>query len=276
MKHNIKTFFFPLLLSFISVANTFSQGILFSEYRLYLDSRQVYTLQVCNPTDVERNFQLSIVDKTVDSMHQLVDIPDSVAFEHSIKEYVRVFPKRISLAPGDCQEIQIQLRSTAPLADGEYRSYLHFMPLLSKKEVTPEERQLESNSTSFDIIMRIGAAIPLFARKNTQKPTASIDSVRILRNDPLYKNAVSLFVHRQGDESVYGDVAIWGNGTEQTESVGLARGNAIYTESNGKRIIVPLAVSADSIPTGPVKITFTNNEDKSNPEVICEWEGLLK
>lgn len=275
MKHN-KPFILFFLFSLTSMTNVFSQGILFSEYRLYLEPKRVYTLQVCNPTDIERNFQLSVVDKTVDSLHQLVDIPDSVGFERSIKEYIRIFPKRISLPPGECQEVQIQLRSTASLADGEYRSYLHFMPLLSKKEMTAEERQQQANSTSFDIIMRIGAAIPLFTRKNTQKPTASIDSVKILRDDPLYKSAVALFVHRQGDESIYGDVTIWSGVANPIESFGLARGNAIYTESKGKRIIVPLSVAADSIPAGPVKITFTNSEDKSKPQVICEWEGILK
>lgn len=276
---------FPIRISFvvallIASFSTYAQGILFSEKRIILKSQDIYTLQVCNPTEEIRTFQLSAIDKTVDINHQLVDIPDSVTFEKSLKSMIRIFPKRITLPPGECQEVQLQLRGTSALTDGEYRSYLHFLPLLTQAETTPDSvKTQKANVPSFDIIIRIGAAIPIIYRKNAKLEKLSIDSVSLVRNDKQEPASVSFYIHRNGDKSTYGSISVFSGEKEKEELVAVFPPVAIYAEALGRRVNIP--VNKDKLAlasTGKyhLKIVYTNEEDKQHEDVLCEWTGDIK
>lgn len=263
-----------LIISF----STYAQGILFSEKRIILKNQDIYTLQVCNPTEEVRTFQLSIIDKTVDAHHKLVDIPDSVTFANSLKSLVRVFPKRIMLPPGECQEVQLQLRGANALTDGEYRSYLHFLPLLTRAETTPDSMNTKkADVPSFDIIIRIGAAIPLIYRKNTKLEKLSIDSVSLVCNDRHEPTAISFYIHRNGNKSTYGSIAVFSG--EKEEPVAVYPSIAIYTEVPGRRIDIPVTKDKLSLTaTGKyqLKIVYTNEENKQHEDVLCEWMGEVE
>ncbi|MDD3037383.1 hypothetical protein [Bacteroides sp.] len=258
--------------------STFAQGILFSEKRIILKNQGIYTLQVCNPTEEARTFQLSIIDKTVDVHHKLVDIPDSVTFANSLKNEVRIFPKRITLPPGECQEVQLQLRGAGILTDGEYRSYLHFLPLLTQAEITPDSLKAKKNDApSFDIIIRIGAAIPLIYRKNAALENVAIDSVSLVRNDKQEPTAISLYIHRKGNRSTYGSIAVFSG--EKNELVTTYPPIAIYPEVVGRRVNIPIAKEKlVASPNGQYmfKIVYINEEDKQREDVLCEWTGEVR
>lgn len=270
-----------LLISFMFSAMAASaQGILFSEKRIILNDRSIYTLQVCNPTETVRSFQLSLVDKTVDIHHKLIDIPDSVAFASSLKMMVRIFPKRISLLPGECQEVQLQIRNAGTLADGEYRSYLHFLPLMTQAETAPtaEEAQRAQNATapSFDIIIRIGAAIPVFYRKHSAVESLSIDSVRLVRNEKKEPSSLSFYIHRQGSQSVYGGLNVYTPVNGKDSLVVSYPPIAIYPEVAGRTILIPMdekALSMDASGKCPLKIVFTDGESRLRKDPLCEWTG---
>lgn len=275
------TFNFRLSLAVVLLILSFStnaQGILFSEKRIILKGQNIYTLQVCNPTEEVRTFQLSIIDKTVDVHHKLVDIPDSVTFANSLKNLVRVFPKRIMLPPGECQEVQLQLRGSNTLTDGEYRSYLHFLPLLTRAETTPDSMKTQkADAPSFDIIIRIGAAIPLIYRKNAKLEKLSIDSVSLVRNDRQEPTAVSFYIHRNGNQSTYGSLAVFSG--EKGELVATYPPVAIYAEAPGRRIDIPVTkdkLSLDDTGKYQLKIVYTNEENKQHEDVLCEWVGEVK
>lgn len=275
---HLKTLLFFCLLTGYITAN--AQGILFSEHRLILKDRAVQTLQVCNPTEEIRNFQLSIIDKTVDASHKLVDIPDSVTFASSLKSMVRVFPKRITLAPGECQEVQLQLRSTNELPDGEYRSYLHFLPLLTRAETTPDSTVAQkADAPSFDIIVRIGAAIPLIYRKNAVLEKLSIDSVSLARDESGKPSLLSFYIHRAGSKSVYGNISVFCDSKDPENPAAISRGNAIYAEAPGRQIEIPITeekLQADSAGKYSLRIVYENNESGQRKETLCEWTGEVK
>lgn len=278
----MKTYHFRTLLAFTLLLFPLlvcSQGILFSEHRLLLEKNKMHTLQVCNPTKEVRTFQLSVIDKTVDDNHRIVDLPDSTKFDYSIKSQVRVFPRRITLAPSDCQEIQIQLRDMASMPEGEYRSYLHFLPLLNPIEEKPDTTQRKSNAPSFDIIIRIGAAIPLIYRKHTQPSKLLIDSVALAHSDDTKPSSLSFYIHREGNQSVFGDFHIYDIQGDEKKDAGTALGNAIYAEAPGRRISIPIAQDSLRVtPSGSykLKIVYTDSENQDRKDILCEWMGELK
>ena len=54
--------------------------------------------------------------------------------------YLRIFPRRVTLAPGESQVVRLQYRKEANMKDGEYRSHLYFR---ADKNATPLRNRAE-------------------------------------------------------------------------------------------------------------------------------------
>lgn len=257
---------FLLLIAFTSVSTSYAQlqGILFSEYRMILNNNNIASLQLNNPTDETRTYSLSFINKKIGKDGKIVNIPDSLKPAYSLKSYLRVFPRVITLAPGESQEIQIQLKCPASAPDGEYRSYLHFSPLdnTETKPTTVSGIQLE-------IKFRIGAALPLFYRKNTVLTHVEINKVNLVKQDST--TMLNFNIDREGTRSTYGYIVVSGTSQGQPFVVTEAPGNAIYTEQSSLQVELPISLQKiDRTPDGKVALTITyyNSEDPLNLKTI--------
>lgn len=252
------------------------QGIVFSEYRVILNAQQLFTLQVCNPTQIVRSYQLLLEDKKMNASGKIEDIPDSLAFEQSLKKQIRIFPKRITLQPGECQAVQIQLKNTTSLPKGEFRSYLHFLPLVTTAASQADTTKRYASAVP-SIAMRIGAAIPILFRKDTRLESLAIDSVRLNKEDKKHP-VLSLTIHREGSQSTYGKVLISGRMKGKTVVVKELPGYAVMPEVNRRNIITELVCDGlDVDPSGktPITIQYLNLEKDSHQEVLTQWDGEL-
>lgn len=269
---NCLTIFFLLFFCY----SVKGQGILFSQYRMILNAGEIRSLQVCNPTDMVRTYQLSFVDKKMEDGGKVVDIPDSINFPFSLKKQLRVFPKRITLNPGECQEVQIQLKNTTSLSDGEYRSFLHFLPLVNSEIVLTDTSNVAKAPVPA-IILRIGAAIPLFFRKNAVLKSVQIDSVQLSKTKNG-KPILSMTINRGGTRSTFGGIIVMGVSKGEPILLSHISGNALYAETAEKNISIPFSVDGldvDASGKTPVTITYINEEEGATQEPLCEWKGVL-
>lgn len=58
---------------------------------MILTEKKISTLQVCNPTDVTRTYLLSAVNKTMDQVGRMIDIPDTTLFTNSLNTGVHAY-----------------------------------------------------------------------------------------------------------------------------------------------------------------------------------------
>lgn len=272
MTHRIYYLLLPILLF---AQNTLGQGILFSEYRMILKQGTISSLQVCNPTEETRTYLISVINKTMDEQGSIIDIPDTVNIASSLKPWLRIFPKRIVLEPGGCQEVQLQLKMPASQPNGEYRSYLYFMPMTP----TQHKDTVASQAVQMNIVFRVGAAIPIIYRKNTTPPTLSIDSISLTRKDDN-SHLLHFTLLRQGTQSTYGHILIEGISQGKRITLATKNGNAIYHEANRKKFMFPISTqSLDKDTEGKVKlfISYTDAEDEQakNPKIWVQTETLL-
>lgn len=268
--------YFTVFFLLLFVSSVKGQGILFSQYRMILNAGEIHSLQVCNPTDAVRTYQLSFIDKKMEDGGKVVDIPDSVNFAFSLKKQLRVFPKRITLNPGECQEVQIQLRNTSSLADGEYRSFLHFLPLVSSEGVSADTSNVAKAPVPA-IVIQIGAAIPVFFRKNTVLKSVWIDSVHLSKPENG-KTVLSMTINRAGTRSTFGGIIVMGVSKGEPIMLSHISGNALYAETVEKNISIPFSVEGLDIDTSgktPVTITYINQEEGVPQKPLCEWKGTL-
>lgn len=251
---------------FVSTAKSQIQGILFSEYRMILKNNSISALQISNPTQEKRSYTLSFVEKQLNDKGELVAIPDSVPLSTSIKKYLRIFPQTIELAPGESQEIQIQLRVPAQVPDGEYRTYLHFLPLEKSPTVEPNEN---SSGVKFAIKFRIGAAIPLFYRKNSTLELVEFDSVHLVKG--MGNTTLNFTIKKQGTRSTYGNITVTAKSEGKSVVVMDLPSNALYCETNALNMQYPISTEKlDRTADGKINLTLTyyNGENRSDPKSI--------
>lgn len=269
-------YLFLLLLLGGNVFSLQAQGIVFSEYRVILNAQQVFALQVCNPTQVVRSYQLLLEDKKMNSLGKIEDIPDSIPFEQSLKKQIRIFPKRITLQPGECQAVQIQLKNTVSLPKGEFRSYIHFLPLVT---IPAAQKDTTKSYTSAvpSIAMRIGAAIPVLFRKDSQLESVSIDSVCLSKKEKQHP-ILSLNIHRKGSQSIYGTIRISALKQGKPVVVKELPGYAVMPEVRSRGIVTEFVcdgLDIDSSGKIPLTIQYLNQEKDSHQEVLAQWDGGL-
>lgn len=267
MKQNIIFFLFFITCSITAGA----QGILFSEYRMFLEPNRIRSLQISNPTEEVRTYDISLINKQMLDGGVLVDVPDTILPPFSIRQYIKVFPRVVTLAPGESQEVQIQLKVPADMPEGEYRSYLHFVPRLTQ---APDTSDL-GNGMLTSIVMRVTAAIPLFYRNRAKLEEVKIGDVKIYK-DSLGRDMIYLDIHRAGNRSVYVTALVEYMSNGQPVKLAEKLGNGIYAEVNHKWIEFP--IDLQKVPAGePIKISLIDSEDKEKPvELTSKTVEMLR
>lgn len=258
-----KTFLLLMAIATVFTSQAQLQGILFSEYRMILNNNNIASLQLNNPTNDTRTYSLSFMDKQFDQNGTISNVPDSVKLAYSLKPYLRVFPRVITLAPGESQEVQIQLRVPASASDGEYRSYLHFLPLESNANADADTAKV--SGMRLDIKFRIGAALPLFYRKNTVLKEVDINNVNLAKRDSA--TILNFDITRNGTCSTYGYIVVSGMSQGKPLVIMETSGNVLYTEQTLRKVEMPISIEKiDRTPEGkvPLTITYYNSEDKTN------------
>lgn len=251
---------------FITTAGAQPQGVLLSEYRMILKNNTIASLQVSNPTDKPQTYTLTITEKKITNNGDIVTLPDSVPLPTSLKSYLKVFPRIVKLAPGESQELQIQLRVPSSVPDGEYRSYLQFQPLDNSGTTNGSSK---NNGVQFAIKFRVGSAIPIFYRKNTQLSSVIINDVSLSKTKQ--GTALNMTINRVGTRSTFGNVVVSGISKGKPVEIMNAAGVAVYPEVAYTKKEFPIAIgNLDRGADGKVSLTITyyNSEDKSKPKSI--------
>lgn len=260
----------------ISILSVHGQGVMFSEYRAILTPDEQHTLQLCNPTATSRTFTLSFIDRCMQENGSTADVPDSVSFPQSLRKNLRIFPRRVTLDAGKCQTVQIQLKNTSGLPDGEYRSYLLLRPAIDKDSVGVVDSS-ELKSASPQIIFRLSSAIPMIYRKNTRLESVSIDHVQLIKNEKG-ETCISFDAVRKGTQSCYGRMSVTAWEDNKPVVVGEQPGSAIHIEISKRKFVIPIKpIMLDKDATGKITflIQYISQEQGSAKNVLAEWSGAL-
>lgn len=266
-----------LLCFTLGFLNLRGQGVLFSEYRIILNDNAITSMYVTNPTEQTYNYTMSFVDKTMDENGKISDVPEEETPQFSIKKYLRIFPRSIVLEPGKSQEVQIQLKTPASFPDGEYRSFIHFMPREPNHQI---EEGTEEEGVKMAIQFHIGSAIPIIYRKNATIEEITIEDISLSpANDGT--NLVNMNLKRKGSRSVYGKILITGLCDGKMVLIASTKGsNAIYCEIPSLRVSVPIKIdNLDRDINGKIKlhISYIDSEKQrvKNPEILAQKEVEL-
>ena len=190
--------------------------------------------------------------------------------------YLRVFPRKVTLAPRESQVVRLQFRRKPDMQSGEYRSHLYFRAEKDNKPLGLDSTQNDPKLMSVQITPVFGISIPVIIRTGEVHVVSSLSNLLIEMQQDTIVN-LKLSINRNGNISVYGDIiAEYVPASGNPVEVGIVRGVAVYTTTNKRNFSMRLRnIKGVSPSTGKIRVRYTSPKDV--PYVIyAEKELVLK
>lgn len=219
-------------------------------------------LSLVNTGKDTTTYSISFVQKNMKEDGSFISLDKKSDQKMSAEPYLRIFPRTVTLAPGEPQVIMLQCRRTPNMAAGEYRSHLYFR---SEKDYTPlgsKNPFKDSSLVSVQLIPIFGISIPVIVRTGTLNVASTFTNLRLsVVNDTI--PTLDFTINRAGNCSTYGDLVVeYSSGKNKPIAVGLIKGVGVYTNLDHRNVSVKLnQVKGVVFKTGNLKVRYTTPDD---------------
>ncbi|PTX43134.1 P pilus assembly chaperone PapD [Christiangramia gaetbulicola] len=218
---------------FSSLSNYAQGDLMIMPKRLVFDgSERSQEINLANTGKDTAVYAISFVNYVMTEAGDFKQVEEPVEGQRFATDFLRYFPRRVTLAPNESQTIRVQLTRTGNLEQGEYRSHMYFRAVEEQTALGAEETK-ETDGISINIKTVFGISIPIIIREGKSTTEINLSDLSLDTNGE--KPKLSLVINRSGNMSVYGNLTvnhIAPNGS-QTE-VGQVKGISVYTP-NAKR-----------------------------------------
>ncbi len=256
----------------------YTQGnLLITPKRVVFDGyKQTEELSLVNTGEDTAAYSISFIQYNMQEDGGIVIIQKPDSGQMFADPYLRIFPRKVTLAPGEPQVIMLQCRRTPGMKDGEYRSHLHFRP---NKEIKPLGLKKPSDSTllSIQLVPIYGISIPIIIHSGATNLTVTLSDLKMGLQPDGAQN-VHLTLNRTGNISVYGDIIMQfipvnGNPYE----IDGKKGVGIYTNINKRNVVIKVNdAQKEKLKNGKLKVQYISNDEDKKPVVYAEGELEIK
>jgi hypothetical protein len=265
----IQKFFLPLAFLLLFYFPLQAQGdLLVFPKRITFDGIQqrVKILNLSNIGKDTATYTLSYQEVKMGEEGSFKSIEVAETDQNFASPYLRYYPRTITLAPNESQNVKIQLIKTNELKQGEYRSHLYFRAVpkvaLLKKEAIDTTAQ-ETKGLSINLTPVFGLSIANIITIGENTTAVQLTNVVITKSIENNTATLSLDFNREGNRSAYGTIEVNHfsfDGT--TTQVAIIKGFAIYSPGNLRKSKITLDNSKNiDYSKGTLKVRFTT-EDK--------------
>lgn len=169
-------------------------------------------------------------------------------------DFLRYFPRRVTLAPNEAQTIRVQLTRTGNLEEGEYRSHMYFRAV-EKQTALGEGEKEASEGISIQIKTVFGISIPVIIRHGDQTTNIELNELTLI--SPQEDPQLSVVINRSGNMSVYGDLKVEHISSEgKVSEIGLVKGISVYTPNSKRQFTMNLKTGETNLEEGKLKVTY--------------------
>jgi hypothetical protein len=268
-----------LMLMLISVMGlclqTSAQGnLLITPMRVVFEgNKQKTELNLANVGAETATYSISFkqYSMTEEGRLKAIEKPDSV--QMSAEPYLRIFPRRVTLAPGEAQVVMLQYRRKKEMQAGEYRSHLWFRSEKNYEVLGKGEKpKLDSNQLSVTITPIFGITIPVIIRTGEVNASATLSNLKLeSKQDTIpYLN---LTINRTGNISIYGNITVEYSPIKgKSYQIGVVKGVGVYTNINKRALAIKLTKTHGlTLKSGMLKVKYAS-PDGSKYMVYAEGE----
>ena len=218
-------------------------------------------------------YSISFVQKNMKEDGSFVNIEKADSGQMSAEPYLRIFPRTVTLAPGEAQVIALQYRRKLDMVAGEYRSHLYFRSEKNYKPLGLENSVKDTTALSVQLIPIFGMSIPIIIRTGVVNVSAALSDLKLDSQQNTIQN-LKLTIHRTGNISLYGDIIIQYIPVQgKPYQIGTVAGVGVYTEINKRYMVVKLNnTSGKPLTNGKLKVQYISKGETKKPVVYAEGE----
>lgn len=264
-----------VLLAGIPIEAYSQGGLLITPRRVVFDGKKkIVQVNLANSGKDTSTYLISFIQYRMTENGGFEQITEPDSGQLFADKYIRLFPREVTLAPGEAQLVKLQLRGYNKLKDGEYRSHIYFR-LNNNVKALGEEKDIDTTTVSVRLIPIYGISIPAIIRKGKSTTKVSLSDLTLQKvNDTT--QGLDITFNRTGNFSVYGDVTVnyFAPGSDKPAEVGLVRGLAVYTPNKLRHFILSLDNKYD-YSKGKLKIVYTSKSDLDKDGILAENELIL-
>jgi len=267
-----------LFIALLSPLFTSAQGnLLITPMRVVFEGqKRIQELNLANTGNDTARYVISLIEIRMNSNGTFEKITEPDSGQLFASSFLRLFPRSVTLAPGEAQLVKLQLTRTSQLQQGEYRSHLYFRAVPDTKVQGEPVRLKDSTGISVTLTPVFGISIPVIIR--TGPPTAKVSLTDVsLDTKEDVPPRINMVLRRSGDHSVYGDINIdYVSDRGKITTVGSVKGLAVYTPTPFRQFNMEL----DKKPgidyhNGRLRITYTTMAKDAMPDQLAQVELQL-
>jgi len=253
-----KLLFLILIILGVSNIKTHAQGdLLITPNRVVFKTRQIKeVLNLLNTGKETTTFSVSFVQRRMNEDGSFTIITETEEGQMFADPYLRIYPRRVTLMPGEAQVVMLQRRRRADMKPGEYRSHLYFRSEKNYSALGKEEKD-EVQAFSVELTPIFGISIPIIIRAGDINATAEITDLKL---ENQQETKLTFTLNRKGNISIYGDFTVDYFPLEgESYTIGAMKGVAVYTNINKRFISIGLNKKPGlDLNKGILKIRYTS------------------
>ena len=261
MKHRI----FPFLLFFVVllvIPNASAQGdLMVMPKRLVFDgSQRSHEINLANTGKDTAVYAISFINYKMLDSGNFEQVETAEEGQRFATDFLRYFPRRVTLAPNEAQTIRVQLTRTSSLEQGEYRSHMYFRAV-EKQTALGEDGENPTEGIAIQIKTIFGISIPIIIQTGERISNVSLSEFDLDLKEDIPQ--LSMTINRTGNMSVYGDLLVEHislNG--EKKEIGYIKGVSVYTPNLLRNFSMKLNHSEGiDLNKGKLRITYTSDKN---------------
>lgn len=255
----------------------FSQGnLLVTPTRVVFEgNKQKEKVYLVNTGKDTTTYSVSFLQyrQTEDGGYTIIEKPDSGQL--FAEPYLRIYPRTVSLAPGETQSVMIYSGQKTDKLSGEYRSHLYFR---SEKDYTALGTKSKDTLKTIrvQLIPIYGISIPVLIRSGEVNVRTSLSDLKLDKSDDsMY--SLKLAINRTGNISVNGDLTVdYVPVKGKTHEIGKIKSVAVYTDNNKRLVSIKLNnMPGIDLTRGILIVRYISADDAKKQEIYSEAELKL-
>ena len=224
---------------------------------VFAKNQRAAQVELINNSAEPTTYRITVVNRRMTETGEFVTVSEAGPDERFVDSMLTYSPRQVTLQPGTAQVVRLMIRKPDGLAEGEYRSHLHF-------EQMPDALAQASSVETADkgprigVVIKtlIGASIPVIVRHGACEAKVTLSGLTLQATAPGKAPQLAFRIERTGNSSVYGDLsATYTPRGAPAQAVGKAGGVAVYAPNPLRRAMLPLASGA-RLAGGELRLTY--------------------
>lgn len=249
-----------LCISFHSIA----QGnLLITPKRVVFEgNKRKELISLVNLGNEATTYSISFVQKNMTEKGSFVTVEKPDSSQMFADPFLRIFPRKVTLAPGESQIIAVQCKRKPDMLEGEYRSHLYFRSEIDYNPLGMSNAAKDEKMLSVQLLPVFGISIPVIIRSGAVNVSAALSDLKLENQEETSQN-LSLTINRSGNISLYGNLSVeYIPAHGKPYEIGTVNGVGVYTSINKRNISIKLNnMPGMTHKKGKLKVRYTSPND---------------